>query len=166
MRDFFSFASSGFDQERPMNTLLKSTSSSSFVLALAALLVLSAGIASSRNTATAQGNGNNNSAEEFIFGTVGITPTQTARLNVVNTATNGGSQTRVLKFLDAAGNVILDDSGNPLTKTVTLGPGQSAHLDLNGADLGGADRVQIRALDPTNCGAGGCANPIQHHPDA
>ena len=41
-----------------MNALLKSTKPSRLVLALVALLALSAGIASSRNTATARGNGN------------------------------------------------------------------------------------------------------------
>ena len=144
-----------------MNTLLKSTKSSSVVFALAALLVLSAGIASTRNTATAQGNGNNKNSEEFIFGTVGITPSQTARLNVVNTATDGASQTRLLKFLDTAGNVIVDSSGNPVQMTVTLAPGQSAYLDLSGADIPGGGRVQIRALDPTCSGCGGPGKVIQ-----
>ena len=135
-----------------MFTLSKSTKLSSLVLALAVLAVISAGITSSRQTATAQENGNANNAEEFIFGTVGITPTQAARLNVVNTAIDGRTQTRVLKFLDMAGNVIVDSSGNPVTKTVTLAPGESAYLDLNGADIpsGGASRVQIRAVDPSN----------------
>ena len=136
-----------------MNTLLKSTRPSSLVYALAALLLVWAGTAPGRNAATAQGNGSGANAEEFIFGTVGVTPTQTARLNVVNTATSGRAQTRVLKFLDAAGHVIVDSSGSSVMKTVTLAPGQSAYLDLNGADIpGGAGRVQIRALDPTNCG--------------
>jgi hypothetical protein len=64
--------------------------------------------------------------EEFIFGSVGITPTQTARLNVVNIAADGRSLTRVLKFLDAGGNVIA-------SKTVTLEPGQADFLDLTAA---------------------------------
>jgi hypothetical protein len=137
-----------------MNTLTRSTKASRFVFALAALLMLSAGVASSRSTATAQGNINGNSAEEFIFGSVGITPMQTARLNIVNTATDGRTQTRVLKFLDSAGNVIIDSSGNSVVKTVTLAPGESAYLDFNGADIPGGGRVQIRALDPTcsTCG--------------
>src|SRR5262245_37311008 len=128
-------------KEKHMKTLLRSTKSPRLVFALAALLALSAAIAFNRNTATAQGNGNNNNAEEFIFGTVGRTPRQTARLNVVNTATNGREQTRVLKFLDSAGNVIVDSEGHPVTKTVTLGPGESAYLDLNGADIPGGGRV-------------------------
>lgn len=142
-----------------MNTLLKSTKPSTLIFVLAALLVLSAGIMSSRHTATAQGNGNNNNAEEFIFGTVGITPSQTARLNVVNTATDGTSQTRTLEFLDAAGNVIVDSSGNPVERMVTLAPGESAYLDLNGADIPGGGRVQIRALDPGGCGGCGPQTP-------
>jgi hypothetical protein len=124
-------------------------------VALVALLALYVGQASSRSTATAQGGGNGNQREEFIFGTVGLTPTQTARLNVVNAATGGRPQTRVLKFLDSAGDVIVDSSGNPVTKAVTLGPGESDYLDLDGADIpGGANRVQIRALDPqcATCG--------------
>src|SRR5262249_22618362 len=140
--------------EETVYTLIKSTKPSRILFAAAALFLLLATILASRNTATAQGNGNNKDSEEFIFGAVGITPGQTARLNVVNTATSGRDQTRVLKFLDAAGNVIVDSSGNPVTKTVTLGPGQSDYLDLNEADIPAGGRVQIRALDPTcaTCG--------------
>jgi hypothetical protein len=51
----------------------------------AALLTLSVGLASSRNTVTTQGN--RNYAKEFTLGTTGTTLAQTARVNVVNTAT-------------------------------------------------------------------------------
>lgn len=37
--------------------------------------------------------------------------------------TSGRAQTRVPKFLDTAGNVIVDSSGTPVTKTATLAPG-------------------------------------------
>jgi len=127
-------------------------------IALTALLTLSVGLSSSRDTVTAQENGNN--AEEFIFGTVGITESQTARLNIVNTATDGRAQTRMLKFLDAAGNVIVDSSGHRAQITATLAPGESAYLDLNGADISGTGRVQIRALDPTDCGRSCSQSPF------
>jgi hypothetical protein len=111
-------------------------------ITLTTLVALSAGLASGRAALSAQGGGSANDGEEFIFGTVGITASQTARLNVVNTATDGPAQTRALKFLDSSGNVIV-------TKTVTLAPSESAYLDINGAAIAGSGRVQIRALDPT-----------------
>src|SRR5262245_41338524 len=143
-----------------MINLLGLEKPSRLVFALAAVLAMTVAIATSRSTATAQGNGNGNNAEEFIFGSVGIATSQTARLNVVNTALNGRSETRVLKFMDAAGHVIVDDAGNTVEVMVTLAPGESAYIDLNGADLGGG-RVQIRAVDPTCATCGGPGRVIQ-----
>lgn len=126
---------------------MKSQNQPQTIIALIVLLTLSTVMMISRSVATAQSPQSGD--EEFIFGTVGITASQTARLNVVNTATDGSEQTRVLKFLDAGGNVIVDSSGTPVMSTVTLSLGESAYLDLNGAAVSGAGRVQIRALDPT-----------------
>src|SRR5215813_12130111 len=130
---------------------MKNAKGSVMLLALTPLLALLVLIPTNRDVVTAQENGNGNDSDEFIFGSVGLTPAQTARLNVVNTAKNGSTQTRALSFLDLTGNVIIDSDGRPVTKTVTLAPGESAYLDLNGEDISGGGRVQIRALDPTAC---------------
>ena len=124
------------------NSRIRSLTGRSIILPLIVVGLLLGVLGASR--ASAQSGITN--GEEFIFGSVGLTATQTARLNVVNTA-DGVSITRVLKFLDAAGNIIV-------TKTVTLAPGEAGFLDLNGASLG-AGRVQIRAVDPTCPGCNG-----------
>jgi len=107
----------------------------------------------------------------FTFGMVGITAGQTARLNVVNALPQLPPQlpspptVRVtLMFVDSSGNPV-NIAGAPLQTTVTLSPGQSAFLDLNGDAVpngpptipnGPPTRVQIRALvsDCEGCDSG------------
>src|SRR5262249_6515069 len=100
-------------------------------------------------------------ATSFTFGMLGITPGQTARLNVVNAIPVGpptipvGPPIRVtLMFVDGNGNPF-SIAGVPLQTTVTLGPGQSGFLDVNGDAIpsgppiipsGPPTRVEIRAL--------------------
>jgi len=93
-----------------------------------------------------------------------ITAGQTARLNVVNALPQpppiypSPPPTRLtLMFVDGNGNPF-NIAGAPLQTTVTLGPGQSAFLDLNGDALPVGppvypspppQRVQIRAVLPS-----------------
>jgi len=102
---------------------------------------------------------------------VGITAGQTARLNVVNALPQPPPQLPTpppqivtLMFVDANGNPI-NIGGAPLQATVTLSPGQSTFLDLNGDAYPSPppiyptpppSRVQIRALvsDCVGCSSG------------
>jgi hypothetical protein len=109
----------------------------------------------------------------FTFGMVGITPGQTARLNVVNAIPPGppnippGPPIRVtLMFVDSNGNPFnIGDA--PSRTTVTLLPGQSTFLDLAlsgdalpvgapGIQPGTPARLQMRALisDCEGCSRG------------
>jgi hypothetical protein len=108
---------------------------------------------------------------KFTFGMLGITPGQTARLSVVNALPSGppqipvGPPSRVtLMFVDSNGNPF-SIGGAPLHTTVTLLPGQSGFLDLNGdaipvgppqIPIGPPNRVQIRAVvsDCEGCSRG------------
>src|SRR5262245_10194459 len=107
----------------------------------------------------------------FTFGMVGITAGQTARLNVVNALPqpppnlpNPPPNRVTLMFVDSSGNPV-NIGGAPLQTTVTLSPGQSAFLDLNGDAYPSPppnlpnpppQRVEIRALvsDCEGCGSG------------
>jgi len=109
----------------------------------------------------------------FTFGMVGISPGQTARLNVVNAIPPGppnsppGPPIRVtLMFVDSTGNPFnIGDA--PARTTVTLHPGQSTFLDLSlsgdafpvgtpNIPPGPPTRVQLRALvsDCEGCSRG------------
>lgn len=100
----------------------------------------------------------------FSFGMLGITPGQTARLNVVNAIPVGPPQRITLMFVDANGRPFINAGGQILSSSVILGPGQSAYLDLNGnaipvgppiipggppsIPVGPPNRAQFRALIP------------------
>lgn len=89
-------------------------------------------------------------SQVLSFGMLGITRDQEARLNAVYvqnasvvplsvpSASANPSQISVglpqhldLAFVDSNGNAILDGSGQPIKKSVTLNPGESGFLDLN-----------------------------------
>jgi len=107
----------------------------------------------------------------FTIGMVGITAGQTARLSVVNAYPSPPPQlpnpppTRLtLMFVDANG-IPINIAGALLQSTVTLNPGQSAFLDLNGDAYPSPpptypspppNRVKIRALvsDCEGCDSG------------
>jgi hypothetical protein len=75
------------------------------------------------------------------FGMFGITPGQTARLNMVNIETEvllPAVQVE-LSFIDSDGNTLLQ-------KVHTLHQGKAVALDLNGNLFAGRGRTQIRAL--------------------
>jgi hypothetical protein len=69
--------------------------------------------------------------------TLGVTAGQTARISVVNSPDPKSSvppDTCLVEmcFHDSKGNLILDRSGRPVQKTVTIGPHHGDFLDLNG----------------------------------
>lgn len=80
--------------------------------------------------------------EVALFGMVGLTDSQTARLNVVNTATAEPPVIVAINFINSNGQTILNSDGQPYESTLTLAPGQSGFLDLNTSATG---RLQFRA---------------------
>jgi len=69
--------------------------------------------------------------------TVGITVGQTARVNVVNSPDPNssippGPVSVEMCFHDSSGDIILDRSGHPVQKSVTIDPHHGDFLDLNG----------------------------------
>jgi hypothetical protein len=84
------------------------------------------------------------------FGMLGITPGQTARINVANViAPNDpnyppGPTRVVLTFLNSEGQVFRGRGGNPIRRSEMLERGQSTFLELNGDDF--AINVQWRAV--------------------
>jgi hypothetical protein len=83
-----------------------------------------------------------------LFGILGITRGQTARINVANLSSPDNplfppDPCRVtMSFVDADGNVLLNNAGQPVRREVTLEPGHSAFLQINGDNL--VDRGQAR----------------------
>jgi hypothetical protein len=73
---------------------------------------------------------------------VGVTPGQTARINVVNSPDPNssilpGPLAVEMCFHDANGDLILDRSGRPVQKTVTIDPHHGDFLDMNGGLVSG-----------------------------
>src|SRR5215467_8458112 len=93
-----------------------------------------------------------------LFGMVGITKGQTARLNVVippDAQTPPGQVLVVLKFVDGNGNLVLGDANCYPTQDITcsqtsvmLSPGQSASFELSGDSIVGSSmtHTQIRPV--------------------
>jgi len=74
--------------------------------------------------------------------TVGVTPGQTARINVVNSPDPNSSIpptpiTVEMCFHDSKGNLILDRTRRPVQKTSTIDPHNGDFLDLNGSLVAG-----------------------------
>ena len=74
--------------------------------------------------------------------TVGVTPGQTARINVVNSpdprsSISPGPIEVEMCFHDSRGDVILDRSRRPVQKTATIDPHHGDFLDLNGNIVAG-----------------------------
>jgi len=93
-----------------------------------------------------------------LFGMVGITRGQTARINVVlppNPCASCDTIRGELEFVDGGGNLLLGDpdcianrENSCSRKSVTLMAGQSASFDLSGDSVvsSGMTRVQIRPV--------------------
>lgn len=83
------------------------------------------------------------------FGLLGITRGQTARLSVANVSSPDNplvppDPCRVtISFIDADGNVLLNNAGQPVRREVTLEPGHSAFLQINGDNLVPRDQVRL-----------------------
>lgn len=84
------------------------------------------------------------------FGILGITRGQTARLNVANVSSPDSpfyppDPCRVtMSFVDANGDVLLNSAGQPVQREVTLQPGHSTFLQINGDNL--VERGQLRLI--------------------
>ena len=82
------------------------------------------------------------------FGILGITRGQTARINVANVSSPGNPLSppdpcRVtMSFVDADGNVLVNNAGQPIQREVILQPGHAAFLQINGDNL--VERNQAR----------------------
>ena len=92
------------------------------------------------------------------YGMSGIVQGQTARIAVVNSAMAAGQvqpgPCRVeLMFHDAQGNIVTSRDGVPLDTTVTLVPGQSTFLDLNGDSFSAGGRVGLIPCVKVLCGS-------------
>lgn len=93
-----------------------------------------------------------------IWGMVGVTPSETVRLNVVNMEFPGavppGPCNVTLKFLNSSGTVLKQQA-------VTVKPTQAAFLDLTGSEAGAGFRAEIHPVlavpsnEPTGCSAVG-----------
>jgi hypothetical protein len=83
------------------------------------------------------------------FGILGITRGQTARINVVNVSSPDNpffppDPCRVtMSFVDADGNVLLNNAGHPVRREVTLEPGHAAFLQINGDTLVPRDQLRL-----------------------
>jgi hypothetical protein len=92
-----------------------------------------------------------------VWGMIGITPSDTLRLNIVNMEFSGlppGPCNVTLKFLNGSGIVLKQ-------QTISVKPTQAALLDLTGLEAGGAFRTEVHPVlavpsnEPTGCSAVG-----------
>jgi len=97
------------------------------LVALAALMTL--GIFRGTRQVQAQDTTPPPQPDRFSFGMVGIARGQTARINVTNGETRGFGDI-VIRLVDGNGDVLLLIDGQPVQRTVTLEPGQSASLQI------------------------------------
>jgi hypothetical protein len=83
------------------------------------------------------------------FGILGITRGQTARINVANVSSPDNPLlppdpcSVTLSFVDADGVVLLNNAGQPVRREVTLQPGHSTFLQINGDNLVPRDQVRL-----------------------
>ena len=83
-----------------------------------------------------------------LFGILGITRGQTARINVTNVSSPDSPLYPpdpcdvTISFVDAEGNVLVNNAGQPVRRELTLQPGHSAFLQINGDNI--VDRGQAR----------------------
>jgi hypothetical protein len=84
-----------------------------------------------------------------LFGMVGITRNQTARINVVNLINPPDpdappTTTQVtMTFVDSDGNVLRNTDGQLVRREATLAPGHSAFLQIAGDPFIGRDEVRV-----------------------
>ena len=90
--------------------------------------------------------------EAVVFGMSGVVAGETTRVSVTNIAAPATSPTRPccaeLRFVDAAGNTVLNADSQPYVSQVTLAPGASASLTLPapGFATGLANRFSYRPV--------------------
>jgi hypothetical protein len=83
------------------------------------------------------------------FGLMGITRGQTARLTLSNVSSPDDhffppDPCRVIiTFVDADGNVLLNSADQPVRRDVTLDPGHSASVQINGDNLVSRDQTRL-----------------------
>jgi len=89
-----------------------------------------------------------------LWGMIGITPSDTMRLNIVNMQLGGlppGPCNVTLRFLNGSGQILKQ-------QTLTVKPTQAAFLDITGTEAGGGFRTEVHPVlaEPTN-EATGCS---------
>lgn len=94
-----------------------------------------------------------------VWGMIGITPSDTMRLNVVNMELAGAPPDPCkvsLRFLDSSGTILKQ-------QTLTIKPTQAASLDLTGLEAGAGFRTEVHPVlivpsnEPVGCSAVGSA---------
>ncbi|MGA3077660.1 MAG: hypothetical protein ABSG56_28755 [Bryobacteraceae bacterium] len=92
-----------------------------------------------------------------VWGMIGITPSDTMRLNIVNMEFGGvppGPCNVTLKFLNGSGVVLKQQA-------ISVKPTEAASLDLTGLEAGGGFRTEVHPVlavpsnEPTGCSAVG-----------
>lgn len=92
-----------------------------------------------------------------VWGMIGITPSDTMRLNIVNmqfSAVPPGPCNVTLKFLNSSGRVLKQ-------QTLAVKTTQAASLDITGTEAGGGFRTEVHPVlivpadEPTGCSAVG-----------
>jgi len=84
-----------------------------------------------------------------LFGILGITRGQTARLNVANVSSPDNplyppDPCRVtISFVDGDGNVLVNNAGLPVRRTLTLEAGHAAFLQINGDNFVPRDQTRF-----------------------
>ena len=121
-----------------------------FMVGAAALLLLAAG-------ARVMKGFNPQPDPPGVWGMIGITPSDTLRLNIVNMEFSGvppGPCNVTLKFLDSSGAILKQ-------QTLAVKPTQAALLDITGLEAGGGFRTEVHPVlavpsnEPTGCSAVG-----------
>lgn len=128
-----------------MTTTIRSSRATQFAIAMSVILLLMAGERMLKAF-------NPQPDPPGFWGMIGITPSDTMRLNIVNLELGGVPPDPckiTLRFLDPSGTILKQ-------QTVTVKPTQSAFLDLTGLEAGGGFRTEVHPvmLVPSNAGVG------------
>jgi hypothetical protein len=84
-----------------------------------------------------------------LFGILGITRTQTARISVANISSAGDpfyppDPCRVVMyFVDAGGDMLRNNDGQPIRREVMLEAGHAAFLQIDGSEFVARDEVRV-----------------------
>jgi len=133
-----------------MTSKIRSSASIQVAAAVGAILLLAAG-------GTILKGFNPQPDPPGVWGMIGITPSDTMRLNIVNmqfSTVPPGPCNVTLKFLNGSGRVLKQQA-------LTVKSTQAAYLDITGTEAGGGFRTEVHPVlivpsgEPTGCSAVG-----------